>query len=76
MSSYIPPDDSDDYHPPPQRYLVVILAGELDTTITDGEFQRYGPGDVVLLDDLASKGHQSIVVGQPDCEFMFVGLAD
>ena len=72
----LPSGYSDDFHPPPVRYLVAILHGEFDTTVSDGEVRRFRPGDVALLDDAASKGHKSVVVGQSDCEFMFVELAE
>ena len=72
----IPQTYSDDFHPPPQRFMVAMLSGEFETTVSDGEVRRFGPGDVALLDDLASKGHKSVAVGRSDCEIMFVGLAE
>ena len=35
-----------------------------------------GVGMVVPVEDVASKGHKSVVVGQLNCELMFVGLAE
>ena len=71
-----PPGYADDFHPAPGRYLFALLQGEFDTTVSDGEVRRFRPGDVVLVEDVASKGHKSVVVGQSNCEFMFVGLAE
>ena len=49
---------------------------EIAPTVSDGEVRRFGPGDVVLIDDLASKGHKSVAVGGSDCEIIYVGLAE
>ncbi len=67
---------SDDYHPAPRRVLFVVLTGELEVTVSDGEVREFGPGDVIFSDDVASTGHKSIVLTQSDCETMFVGLTD
>ena len=48
----------------------------MDTTVSDGEVRRFGPGDVLLLDHVSSKGHKSVVVGQANVEAMFVKLAE
>jgi len=71
----LPPDCSDDFHPPPVRYLVAILRGEFETTITDGGVRRFKAGDVALLDDVGSRGHKSVVIGQSNVGFIFVQLA-
>ena len=66
----------DDFHASPVRYLVAVLQGEIDQTVSDGEVRRFRPGDVVLADDVASKGHKSVVVGQTNAELMMVELAE
>jgi len=67
---------SDDYHPAPKTYLFVVLTGELEVTVSDGEVRRFVPGDVVFPDDQAGRGHRSLVVSQSNCETLFVGLAE
>lgn len=55
-----------DWHNTPRRQFVIILAGEVDFTVSTGETRRFGGGDVVLLEDTGGKGHRSRAVdGQP-----------
>ena len=68
---HTPAEYSDDYHPTPRRLLIVVMTGEDTITASDGEIRRFGPKDVVLIDDMGSKGHKSAA---PNCEFMFIGL--
>ena len=54
------------WHNAPRRQFVIILEGEVDFTVSDGETRRFGGGDVVLLEDTTGKGHYSKAVqGQP-----------
>jgi len=54
------------WHNAPRRQFVIILGGEVDFTVSDGETRRFGGGDVVLLEDTTGKGHYSKAVhGQP-----------
>lgn len=65
-----------DFHPPPQKSFVAVLAGEMETVVSDGEKRRFSAGDIFFLDDLSSKGHKSFTVGDTEVKLMFVGLAD
>ena len=51
-----------DWHPAPRRQFVVVLAGELEVAVSDGEVRRFGPGSFCLLEDTTGKGHASRVV--------------
>jgi len=72
----LPPGYIDDFHSSPVRYLVAFLQGEIDQTVSDGEVRRFRPGDVVLADDMVSRGRKSVVVGQKNVELMLVELAE
>lgn len=67
-----------DYHYPwhntPQRQYVIILEGEVDFSVSDGETRRFGGGDVVLLEDVAGKGHYSRAVNGQVRKSIFVTL--
>ena len=76
FSANWPPGYADDFHPVPARYLFALLQGEFYTTVSNGEVRRFRPGDVVLVEDVASEGHKSVFVGQSNCELMFVELAE
>ena len=64
-----------DWHNERRRQLVVTLSGESDITASDGQVRRTRPGTVMLAEDLTGKGHQTRVVGDQGCSWMFVVLA-
>jgi quercetin dioxygenase-like cupin family protein len=60
-----PADHSSDWHTAPRRQYIFILVGQMEIAIGDGTTRRFGPGDVVLADDLAGQGHTTRSVGVP-----------
>jgi mannose-6-phosphate isomerase-like protein (cupin superfamily) len=45
-------------HPAPYRESFIMLSGSVDMVVADGEKIAIGPGDMVTMDDMASKiGH-------------------
>ena len=60
-----PADYFSDWHTAPRRQYIFILAGQMEIGIGDGTTRRFGPGDVILADDLTGRGHTSRVLGVP-----------
>jgi hypothetical protein len=60
-----PADYFSDWHTAPRRQYIFILAGQMEIGIGDGTTRRFGPGDVVLADDLTGQGHTTRSVGEP-----------
>src|SRR6201985_3335470 len=60
-----PADHWSDWHTAPRRQYIFILAGRMEIGIGDGTARRFGPGDVVLADDLTGQGHTTRSVGVP-----------
>ena len=58
-------DYSSDWHTAPRRQYIFMLAGQMEIGIGDGTTRRFGPGDVVLADDLTGQGHTTRSVGVP-----------
>ena len=58
-----PPGFVIDMHPAPRRQYVITLQGLAEIEMGDGAIRRFGPGDVVLADDLTGEGHITRVVG-------------
>jgi hypothetical protein len=52
-----------DWHPVPSRQFQIILEGELEGEVSDGEVRQFKPGKVYQLEDTTGKGHKSRVVG-------------
>ena len=61
-----------DWHPAPRRQFVVVSAGELEITVSDGETRRFGPGRVFLAEDTVGKGHRTRTVGDGGCVVVWV----
>jgi hypothetical protein len=60
-----PADYFSDWHTAPRRQYIFILVGQMEIGIGDGTKRRFGPGDVVLADDLTGRGHTTRSVGGP-----------
>ena len=52
-----------DWHTAPRRQYVVTLRGLAEIETGSGEIRHFGPGDVLLADDLTGKGHITRVIG-------------
>jgi hypothetical protein len=63
-----------DWHSVGQRQFVITLEGEGDVTASDGTTRRFGPGDIMLADDMNSKGHLTKAVGHKPRKSIFVTL--
>jgi len=48
-----------DWHVTPRRQYIVLLAGFVEIQASDGESRTFGPGDIVLVEDITGKGHKS-----------------
>jgi hypothetical protein len=49
-------------HPAPRRQLMVMVAGSLETTASDGETRLFTPGSAILFEDTTGRGHTSRAV--------------
>ncbi len=59
---HTPPGYVLDWHPAPKRQYIITLQGEVEIEVGDGTKRRFGPGDIMLADDLTGRGHVSRVV--------------
>lgn len=64
-----------DFHNAPQHQFVITLGGLVEVECGDGSKRRFGPGDIMLADDVTGQGHilreiegprRSIFVPLPD----------
>lgn len=69
-----PPGWEGDWHPAPHRQFVLLLAGELEVEVGDGELRRFGPGSIVLVEDVSGGGHVTRVVSDVETLGVFVQL--
>ena len=65
-----------DWHCAPQRQYVVTLSGQAEITIGDGTTRQFGPGDVLLAEDLTGQGHVTRVIGGQPRTTLWIALGD
>lgn len=63
-------------HQAPRRQFLVVLSGVLEIVTTLGEEAHLLPGDILLADDVGSKGHISRDVGEEPLGLLAIGIAD
>jgi hypothetical protein len=61
-------------HDAPRRQLLVVLRGVLEIETSLGQQERLRPGDVLLADDVGTKGHHSRDVGEDPLMLMAIGI--
>ena len=49
-----------DWHTAPRRQWLITLSGAVDIRIGDGTVRTFGPGDVLLAEDLTGQGHTAV----------------
>jgi hypothetical protein len=60
-----PADYFSDWHCAPRRQYIIILSGQMEIGIGDGTKRSFGPGDVLLADDMTGQGHTTASLGEP-----------
>jgi hypothetical protein len=65
-----------DWHNAPRRQFVVNVTGTVEIVASDGERRRFGPGTVLLAEDVTGKGHTSRGLGAEERLSLFIPLAD
>jgi len=54
-----PPDYDFDWHHAPRRQYIILLDGNIEIEVSDGEIRRFRGGDVLLVEDTTGKGHRT-----------------
>jgi len=52
-----------DFHRAPRRQYVINIEGEVEIELGDGSKHHFGPGHVMLAEDLTGRGHITRVAG-------------
>ena len=65
-----------DWHNAPRRQFVVNLSGDVEIEVSDGTIRRFGPGSILLAEDVTGKGHISRGVGTTPRQTLFIPLTD
>ena len=57
------PGWSGPWHPSPYRQWIFLLSGSITVTVGDGTERTLAAGDIVLLEDMGTRGHLTRVNG-------------
>lgn len=49
------------WHNAPQKQWVITLQGEIEVQLRDGSTRKFGPGSIILAEDLTGSGHATRV---------------
>ncbi|HEU4841310.1 MAG TPA: hypothetical protein VFT09_07705 [Ilumatobacteraceae bacterium] len=63
------------FHTAPRRQLVVNLTGSVEIEVGSGETRLFGPGTILLAEDLTGQGHISRSVDGEPRTCLFVHLS-
>ena len=63
-----------DWHNAPRRQYVFTLKGRGEIVVGDGTSRQFGPGDIMIADDLTGRGHMTRGVGNQPRISIFVTL--
>ena len=69
-----PADYDYDWHPAPGRQYIVLLDGEIEIVVGDGQTRRFRGGDVLLVEDTEGRGHRTRTVDGRVRRSLFVML--
>jgi uncharacterized cupin superfamily protein len=58
-----------------RKKFLICLKGYIEVTASDGEKRTFGPGDSVLMEDVAGKGHRMRVKGTEECVAAIIPIA-
>lgn len=64
------------WHPSPRKHFVFVMGGAIEIEVEDGERQRFEQGDIILLEDVSGRGHDTRVVSETAAVFAVVALPE
>jgi hypothetical protein len=64
-----------EWHTAPERQLAVAVNGIVEYETTDGEVRRFGPGEIVLVEDTTGRGHATRFADGEQC-FLHIPVPD
>ncbi|MDE0719257.1 MAG: hypothetical protein OSB75_01700 [Dehalococcoidia bacterium] len=64
------------FHTAPRRQYSISLTGSVELGLPDGTLKQYGPGTVLLAEDMEGTGHSTRVIGDEDRFTIIIPLSD
>jgi uncharacterized cupin superfamily protein len=63
-----------DWHNAPEKQYIVLLDGEIEIEVSDGEKRIFRSGDVIFVEDVEGRGHRTRVTNNLPRRSLFVTL--
>lgn len=63
-----------DWHNAPEKQYIVLLDGEIEIEVSDGEKRIFRSGDVLFVEDVDGRGHRTRVTNNLPRRSLFVTL--
>lgn len=63
-----------DWHTAPEKQYIVMLNGEIEIEVSDGEKRTFRGGDILLVEDIHGCGHRTRVTNNQPRRSVFVTL--
>ncbi|MBM3941999.1 MAG: hypothetical protein FJ316_03565 [SAR202 cluster bacterium] len=71
-----PPGYVLEWHNAPRRQYTITLTGIVEIEVGDGTKRQFGPGSVLLAEDLTGQGHTTRVVGSQERVSIVIPLTE
>jgi hypothetical protein len=68
------PDYDYDWHPAPKRQYIILLDGEIELEVSDGEKRVFKGGDIIFVEDISGKGHRTKSITDKPRRSIFVTI--
>ena len=62
------------WHTAPEKQYVIMLDGEIEIEVSDGEKRRFRGGDILIVEDVEGRGHRTRVTNNKPRRSIFVTL--
>jgi hypothetical protein len=63
-----------DWHTVPEKQYIIMLDGEIEIEVSDGEKRTFRGGDILLVEDIHGRGHRTRVTNNQPRRSVFVTL--
>ncbi|MGQ3892714.1 hypothetical protein [Legionella sp. CNM-4043-24] len=68
------PDKELDWHNPAQKLFIIVLSGVMQIETSSGEIKNFGPGEILLAEDLTGKGHKTRSLNGESVNYLAIPL--
>ncbi len=60
------------WHTAPEKQYIIMLDGEIEIEVSDGEKRKFRGGDILLVEDVDGRGHETRVINNKPRRSIFI----